>query len=1069
MSQSLMRRSDWDVCVDARMIWASDDWNDAREFKSHAHVMRRLFDDLGVLAIVCVDGRPTACLLDGRKLANEDIQRTRRSLWNLGATTLLIVERLNKIEMYSTLATPVKDEDNTGFISKETIDFLELGVITAQIQRFVRRLETGAIYRDHEYLFNPRAAVDRFLLENLKVASDLLCPDKTGDGYRRAHALIGRFLFSCYLLDRGIIGPGYLQRCKLPLVSDMLDFLGIPNAADCLNSLFAVLQRDFNGSLFGNQLDAPIVDGEVRVLRRLLAGDNLRSGHQSLFKLYDFSFIPVELISSIYQEFLGAEANADAEDKLIPINAAKKKGRQRASGAYYTPPRVAELAIDIATDGWDTLLDKQCLDPACGSGIFLVILFVRMAEEWRKRNPNASTRLRYDQLLHVLSNNLRGIDIHLTACLVTCFSLYLAFLDQMEPKEIDELREVLERDIRAKLLPRILWEKGRPRPRSPHIDSIRELDFFELEVGAEFDLVVGNPPWVSRKPAPSATNWIFADGNIDINVKNAEKQQTLFPTKELACAFMWKGPKHVRPNGRVCQILPSRVFLSNNTDRFQIAWINQHRFESVWLLADYSFILFPNADCPCVIARYRPRQKDEPFGRFEFVTPKVELSDPRDGTIPVQSEDQKTLEEADIVAAANRNEAAMQWKQFHWGTPRDRRLLSRLLTFPRLSSLAKRPPKNPAKIPSVRRRVWYKGQGIRPVSESTEESDPIFWTPETPFVSAHDNHELFVLHPKPIGDRFAAGLDRSRNPLIFRGPMVLINKACTKFLFSDVEFLLFQDDFQSICGPPEEEDELLFLTAFLSSPLAQYIIFHVSANIGIERDIVRLEEILELPFPLPENMKAPDRSRTIIAECAAELRALRTRLLDEDQPMGHGDEIKRTKKKLRTLVYEYFDICAWEQQLVEDTVKVFRPSSTPGSLLAEKLYTAKPSKPSHRKAYASTLAATFSGWTRKKSNLAVTGRIATELGLAMLSFTVGTERPYEEKNAEMEVEEVLKRIRDSNDDSTVSYQLLKGFIFYDGPKAYLIKPLSQRNWTRTAALNDADEILSQMMMEDGWH
>jgi hypothetical protein len=42
---------------------------------------------------------------------------------------------------------------------------------------------------------------------------------------------------------------------------------------------------------------------------------------------------------------------------------------RRKVGAYYTPPRLAELVVDIATEGWDTLLDKRYLDPACGSGV----------------------------------------------------------------------------------------------------------------------------------------------------------------------------------------------------------------------------------------------------------------------------------------------------------------------------------------------------------------------------------------------------------------------------------------------------------------------------------------------------------------------------------------------------------------------------------------------------------------------------------------------------------------------------------------------------------------------------
>lgn len=103
-------------------------------------------------------------------------------------------------------------------------------------------------------------------------------------------------------------------------------------------------------------------------------------------------------------------------------------------------------------------------------------------------------------LLKLLENNLHGVDIQLTACLVTCFSLYLAFLDQMDPKEIRELREELERAANAKILPRILWERGqeKPRVRDRHFPTVGEFDFFEMETVAQFHLVIGNPHRASR-------------------------------------------------------------------------------------------------------------------------------------------------------------------------------------------------------------------------------------------------------------------------------------------------------------------------------------------------------------------------------------------------------------------------------------------------------------------------------------------------------------------------------------------------------------------------------------------
>jgi hypothetical protein len=505
--------------------------------------MRRLFADLKIDALLCLDSRPCVCVKDVRELSSIEVEGLRRQLWNLGATTLLVAETHHDVQVFSTLTKPLQNDQAGGGarLSSETIGNLEATVLALQLQRLILRVETGAIYREYKSLFDPQGSVNRHLLSSLSEARNLIAHTKSKQAYRRAHAFIGRFLFSCYLLDRGIVGPPYLREENLPEANDMLGLLKkSANGPKTLEVLFKALQRDFNGSLFGDLVDDySIRDTEVIYLRRFLSGENLRTGQLSLFKLYDFSFIPVELISSIYEEFLGAEA--EVEKKPSQPRRPGAHG-QRTLGAYYTPPRLAELAVDIATEDWETLLDKRCLDPACGSGLFLVILFVRMAEEWRKRNPNASTRRRYESLMRLLSENLRGIDIHPTACLVTCFSLYLAFLDQMEPKEIIKLRDALQHDPQTRLLPRILWEREKPRPRPPHFATVQEIDFFEKTSKEEFHLVIGNPPWVSRRPAPSVEKWLFSPtDNLPVKgLKTSERRQVLFPASELACAFMWK-------------------------------------------------------------------------------------------------------------------------------------------------------------------------------------------------------------------------------------------------------------------------------------------------------------------------------------------------------------------------------------------------------------------------------------------------------------------------------------------------------------------------------------------------
>lgn len=1100
-SSHVLKSDAWSDCVDAVLL-RKDDWRNAADIaRSHTHTLRRLFEDkdLAVDAVLCLDRRPTLCVFDGRNRDDVDIELVRRRLWNLGATTLLLVETSTEVRLFSTIAKPTRNDDRGqgAHLADETIADLEAAALAIELRQLIRRVETGAIYRDYAHRFDPAQAVDRELLLNLKAVRDQLCPGGTPAELQMGHRLIGRFLFSCYLLDRGIVGPPYLAAKNLPEATDMQGLLGaelLP--AETLEQLFTALHRDFNGSLFGEPFASGTIQEEtVMVLRRLLAGENLRTGQLHLpFKLYDFSYVPVELISSIYEEFLGAEAAANARPSG---RNQPRRDAQRASGAYYTPPRLAELTVDIATESWDTLLDKRCLDPACGSGIFLVILFVRMAEEWRQRFPKEANiaRMRYESLLKLLEHNLHGVDIQLTACLVTCFSLYLAFLDQMEPKEIRELREELEHATNAKILPRILWERGQEKPRSRdrHFSTVREFDFFEMEIGAQFHLVIGNPPWISRKPAPSVEAWLYSDKNphaVALGWKRGRQTQTqnvasaLFPAREHTCGFMWKASLHTLPSGRVCQVMPSRVFLSNNTDSFQSAWLAKHQLESVWLLADYCFVLFPTADCPCFIGRYRTLGKDEQLKDFEFVTPKVELSDPRAASLPVQPEDQKLISQSALVAAADEHSAAALWKLNHWGTPRDSRLLERLLRWPRLSRIARRPPgeeddEEISEIEDEREdgptplRTWYKGQGFQPKTASTTNPQPVFWKRNDRFLSAQaELNDLVLLkeQTRPVGDLHAStGLHRSRNPLLYRAPMLLVNKGCSKFLFSDFD-VLFQDDFQSICGPLEDKAELLFLTAYFASPLAQYLLFHTTANIGIERDIARLNEMLSLPFPLPEDMTKPAEAKGIIAECAKCLLQLQRDLRDDRNLLRRDTLVADARLKLYRYVGEYFGLCEWERELIADTVNIFRPSSTPGSFDSENLLTAKPSEPSHRKEYADTLIRTFGSWTNGKRTIWAQVHRATKSGLALLTLgTGGRRRDYSDHEASSAVEKIVRAVREnSSDDAGTVFRKLRGFAYYESDRVHLLKPLSRRHWTRTAALNDADEILGQMMEEGGW-
>jgi len=270
----LLRSKGWDACVDARLLRASESWEEAPEFRGYGHSLRRFFTDLKIDAVLCLEGRPSVCIKDARTSSSGEVELLRRQLWNSGATTLFVAEGKNDIKVFSTLTKPARDDvdGHNAQLREETIQNLHEVELSLRLRRLLHRIETGVIYRDYKSLFDSSSAVDQVLLDNLSAIRNLICPEKSRRGYEQAHAIIGRFLFSCYLLDRHIIGRTYLEKAKLPEADDMLGLLEkSTDGSKTLNALFKVLQRDFNGSLFGNLVDDyNIGDKEVSYLRRFL-------------------------------------------------------------------------------------------------------------------------------------------------------------------------------------------------------------------------------------------------------------------------------------------------------------------------------------------------------------------------------------------------------------------------------------------------------------------------------------------------------------------------------------------------------------------------------------------------------------------------------------------------------------------------------------------------------------------------------------------------------------------------------------------------------------------------------
>ncbi|HEX9023128.1 MAG TPA: N-6 DNA methylase, partial [Geobacteraceae bacterium] len=655
------------ICAGMAYFTSINEASTVPSLLAYLRIMERAWDDFDLNGVLCVDNIPSVYFKEVPvPLSDEELNDLHRRFWNQGVAQTFVVADPKTVRIFSGLAKPQKPEIALTKESSSLVETLSSKEFAKKISSICLAISNGSWYKRHASHYKSDSSVDTYLLANLVDLHNQLTKTSKKEFLleaQTANALIGRVLFVCYLVDRKIYAlPGDLANKSLNHA-----IKEIPDENDAINflyDLFEKLKDKFNGSMFDQDLckeKGQIKPFHIEQIRDFLDGHEIGTSQRNLgFWAYDFKLIPVETISAIYEEFL---AHEDPE-------------RKRETGAFYTPRFLAELTIDVAVEGRDDWHTLRYLDPCCGSGIFLVTLFNRLATKWWLDNPGCDSEFdgylkKVEALREILSHNIRGIDLHSTACHLACFSLYIAFLDCLRPSDIWTYME----KTNCKL-PRLLADAD-TNPGPDYIPVIRRANFLEDNglTSESIDCVIGNPPWEGRS------------------------------SKQIAIHILEHAERYIKCNGEGCLLLPSKVFLNSQTNDFQARWLKRVTIERVVQLADYRFALFEQAVCPAMIVRYRKGAIDDPLHQIAYDTPKFQPSARRRGLITIGSQDHKWLSQSQLIEATLNNRANIIWKRAFWGSIRDIRLISYLESLPSLSLLTGVPGSNAR---------WSRGKGFEP-------------------------------------------------------------------------------------------------------------------------------------------------------------------------------------------------------------------------------------------------------------------------------------------------------------------------------------------------------------------
>ena len=256
---------------------------------------------------------------------------------------------------------------------------------------------------------------------------------------------------------------------------------------------------------------------------------------------------------------------------------------------------------------------------------------------------------------------------------------------------------------------------------------------------------------------------------------------------------------------------------------------------------------------------------------------------------------------------------------------------------------------------------------------------------------------------------------------------------------------VFKDGIIGIAGPSDDRDYLKIACAYINSSLARYYHFLTASTWGVERDVVRLTEYASFPCAIP--VEDTDLLQGIVTLV---------------------DRIQRTsvewdwRPALDELVYRSYGVTSSEQQTIEDFVGTAMDRHYRGLQAHAFEAPSTVELTSYAQAYADVFETTTGG-TRALAPMVYEGTTPYRA----VSFRLAprdTQSRHVDIVSEPELESLLVRLeRIATEQHAQSLHFRRNIKVYEPEVIHIVKPAERRFWTRSAAYNDADETIAQLL------
>ena len=959
-----------------------------------------------------------------------------RVAWNQGTAPFVIVHTPAGVRLYSGFDYEPSGADqgrpHQAGVLEACVAFHE---VADRLEAFrARAIDDGTIWARWGGRIDATRRVDVRLLQELRGVGDWLvrepepgaAPEPGADAEfktRVAHAVVGRFVYLRYLRDRGILTNARIEGWGL----DPAEVFGRKIKPHSFRALIKAVDGWLNGAIFPMPKGGrhALRDEDVQRVAGVMLGDTADGLLSFAFNAYDFSHIPVELLSSIYEQFIARE------------------GRDEASGAYYTPVPLVNFVLGELDDMLPLKEGMRVLDPACGSGAFLVQCYQLLVERARQR---LGRPLLPRELRDVLVRHIFGVDREEGACRVTEFSLALALLDQIPT-------ETLNRAHNFKLP-------------SLHGENIVQGDFFDAAgswAAEGFDWIIGNPPWFkASKEVPEhapALAWI-----------RAHRKDAPVCGQQIAQAFAWKAAEHLREGagGMVALVMPAMALFETQR-AFREAFFARMSVPTVANFANLREVLFGGrARLPAAVIFYSPKEEgvaDDVAVYSPMLLNQAANRPVTEGarqpiwSIAINHGEVKFLRPSDVHGGD-----PLPWKTSLWGGRRDLRLLRDIeRRFPTLEKFAGGRWVITQGAEFKRLDGPAAGYERRPELEGRPRLEV---KPLKGLESIHSFGRLSrrALEPAEVWLRTRGG---ARGLAVNAPPHVIVSASRTFAVFCD-EFLLVPARQIGIAGPKEDSDLLRALALYLSSSFARYHQFMHSPEMGVYKGRSTQDVLHQLPLPFERLDDATlatwvDLHRRLVALSDQRWSVIESR---PDVPADRWPvalELARLEREVDGLVFDALELQPQERWLVEDLVHVRM------ALVDGKVGEAAARRPEVQEmaAYAEVLRDTLDAWLDRGERFrhAVTVVYDAAAGAVQVVFDASARpHPVVVEAASSAVGEQLRSVRARLDAEHPQWLYFdRNLVLHLDERVFLFKPAQRVSWTRSQALADADRIIADLV------